>query len=69
MHGVILIPRNLSLTRFRVRGWSIRLEEIYDIQGWRRYISKDISQDDDDEDITQTPSEERFEIPKIKLFI
>jgi len=30
---------------------------------------QDISQDEDDEDLTQTPSEEHFEIPKIKLFI
>jgi len=69
MHGIILIPRNLSLTRFRVRGWSIKLEEIYDVEGWLRYLYKDISQDEDDEDLTQTPSEEHFEIPKIKLFI
>jgi len=49
MHGIILIPRNLSLTRFRVRGWSIKLEEIYDVEGWLRYLYKDISQDEDDE--------------------
>jgi len=40
MHGIILIPRNLSLTRFRVRGWSIKLEEIYDVEGWLRYYTR-----------------------------
>lgn len=64
-HGIVTIPNNVSLTRFRVRGWSIKLEEIYDYSGWCKYINKD---QDEDEDLTVTPQEEVFEIPKIKLF-
>lgn len=66
MHGIIRIPTDVSLNRFRVRGWSIKLEEIYDYQGWLKYINKDLIEDDD---LTITPKDEQFEIPKIKLFV
>jgi len=66
VHGIIRIPVDVSLTRFRVRGWSIKLEEIYDVKGWTKYIHKD--QEDSEIDITDTPEDERFIIPKIKLF-
>jgi len=65
MHGIVRVPVMTSMTRFRVRGWSIRLEELYDSQGWLDYINKDQM---DDDDLTQTPEDERFDIPKIKLF-
>lgn len=64
MHGIVRVPVTTSMTRFRVRGWSIRLEELYDPQGWIDYINKDQV----DEDLTLTPEDERFDIPKIKLF-
>jgi len=67
MHGVIIIPKNTSLVRFRVRGWSIRLDEIYDYNGWIQYINKD-QNSDADTDLEDTPVEERFAMPKIKLF-
>jgi len=65
LHGIVRIPIETSLIRFRVRGWSIKLEEIYDYAGWMRYINKDA---EEDEDLTITPKEEYFPIPKIKLF-
>lgn len=51
MHGIVSIPKSANLVRFRVRGWSIRLEEIYDLDGWNKYINKDNKDNkDSDED-------------------
>lgn len=41
MHGIIQIPAKTYMDRFRVRGWKMHLEEIYDLDGWRRYMQKE----------------------------
>lgn len=66
MHAFVEIPRDVSLLRFRVRGWSIKLEEIYDAMGWLEYIMKD--QPFEQQDLTETPKDEVFIPPKKRLF-
>lgn len=41
MHGVLVIPRGYNMLKFRVRGWKIHLEEIYDLIGWHAYMAKE----------------------------
>jgi len=65
MHGIIRVPINLSLMRFRVRGWSIKLEELYDLDGWIKYINKDQVIDDE---YIDPPDDPDFIMPNKKLF-
>lgn len=49
MHGVVLIPDGFNFKRLRYRGWHFLLVEIYDYQGWIKYIEKDkVTQTDRD---------------------
>jgi len=41
MHGIFQIPKKFNLKRFRIRGWKMHLEEIYDYDGWKRYMAKE----------------------------
>lgn len=41
MHGIIEIPKHVPMRRFRVRGWNIKLDELYNEEGWRYYMLKD----------------------------
>lgn len=41
MHGVLEISKKQDKRVFRVRGWNIYLEEIYNRQGWQYYMMKD----------------------------
>jgi len=41
MHGILEIPKNAKMFRFRTRGWRLHLEEIYDYAGWNRYMMKE----------------------------
>jgi len=41
MHGILEIPRGYNMLKFRVRGWKIHLEEIYDLIGWHAYMAKE----------------------------
>ena len=41
MHGILEIPRFFNMKRFRVRGWKMHLEEIYDLIGWHAYMAKE----------------------------
>lgn len=47
-HGVLTKPKKVKNERFRVRGWSMRLEELYDNLGWMSYITKDQPNEVDD---------------------
>lgn len=40
-HGIIEVSKALDLRRFRIRGWKMYLEEIYDQLGWLMYTIKD----------------------------
>lgn len=57
MHGILEIPKKQNLKVFRVRGWNIKLEELYNEDGWRFYMLKDqkcredIEEIDDDDPI------------------
>jgi len=65
LHGIVRVPICYPFTRFRVRGWSIRLEEIYDLAGWLKYIRKDQLLEDDGID---SPIDNDFKMPTKKLF-
>lgn len=49
-HGVMNIPVKFNLKRLRVRGWNILVNEITDLKGWKRYMSKYQSYSDPDID-------------------
>lgn len=40
LHGVFLIPKKFNMKQFRVRGFHMKLDEIYDKVGWDAYMSK-----------------------------
>lgn len=40
-HGIVSVPEKYYLNKFRIRGWKLHLEEIYDKAGWLKYIKKD----------------------------
>jgi hypothetical protein len=41
MHGIIEVPHTTSMQLFRVRGWKMYLEEIWNVEGWRAYMAKE----------------------------
>lgn len=64
LHALIKVPTCYPFTRFRVRGWSIKLVEIYDLDGWIKYINKDKEVDND----CDSPIDVDFTMPSKKLF-
>lgn len=70
-HGIVRICNSIGLHRFRVRGWSLVLEELYDRYGWVRYITKDQHKDCGDSDPFDGDDYEPngdFKMPTKKLF-
>lgn len=65
-HGVVKIFKSTSLKRFRVRGWNIRLEELYDPLQWDLYLNK--NQDELLPDMIDPPDPDDFKFPMYKLF-
>lgn len=49
MHGILEIPKQINFNLFRVRGWNIKLEELYDKTGWKYYMMKSQKSEDDNE--------------------
>jgi len=41
MHGVLEMHRTVNMKYFRVRGWKLHLERIWNLDGWQRYIMKE----------------------------
>lgn len=41
MHGILSIPKWFNMKKFRIRGWKMHLEEIWDVNGWRAYMAKE----------------------------
>lgn len=41
MHGILEVPKRCFMNKFRIRGWKMHLEEIYDYDGWKRYMAKE----------------------------
>lgn len=64
VHGFIKIAQDVNLIRFRIRGWSIKLVEVFDEPGWYRYIHKNNGDDVD----TPIDCDDTFVMPKKKLF-
>jgi len=50
LHALVEIPKSYQLIKLRRRGWSIKIDEIYNKEGWLKYINKDQN---------MTPSEEQ----------
>lgn len=50
MHGVVQIPDGFNMKTLKIRGWHLFLREIFDPQGWQKYIIKEqlelVSDDD-----------------------
>lgn len=42
MHGVLEIPINTYMLKFRVRGWKMHLKEIWNYAGWQQYMAKEV---------------------------
>lgn len=63
LHGIISIPKGFYRKKLMMSGLHLKLEEIYDIDGWRRYCKK--SQPNTDEN---SEEDELIEIPKKSLF-
>lgn len=41
MHGVLEVPINAYMLKFRVRGWKMLLKEIWNYAGWQQYMAKE----------------------------
>lgn len=41
-HGVMDVPTEFNMDRFRVHGWNIKYDLIYNYTNWVNYITKDI---------------------------
>lgn len=66
-HGTILIPTKFNLKKLRVRGWNIKIIEVFDHISWTNYITKDQPVPDGD-DGTPVPPEHDICMPLRKLF-
>lgn len=67
VHGTILVPRAFKLKKLRVRGWNIKLVEVFDHISWNNYIRKDQPPESEDDD-TPVPPEHDICTPLRKLF-
>lgn len=67
IHGIIEIPRGLNLNRFRTRGYHVHLEEMYNRDGWLKYINKHVLSEVDQDDGSD-PDPENNKVYKKKLF-
>lgn len=52
MHGIIEI-KTKNLNMFRVRGWHLHLEELYNAAGWRFYMMKERKVKQDNKSLLQ----------------
>lgn len=77
-HGIIYLRKGFYRRKLVVRGYHMKLEELYDRAGWIRYIEKDLKykhyeeqakelSDELIEDV-MTPRSRRSSIPKFRLF-
>lgn len=41
MHGTIEVPNKVQMYKFRVRGWRLHLEQLWDRVGWQSYMAKE----------------------------
>lgn len=41
MHGIILVRKNFYLKKLCMKGYHVKFEELYDYDGWVKYITKD----------------------------
>jgi len=41
LHAVAKLPDGFNFKQLRIRGWNLRLVEIYDEEGWKKYCEKD----------------------------
>jgi len=61
-HGTLGVPKKFNMKKFRVRGWSMVMCEVYDSWGWTQYLLKDQAPTKDVNDPDNDP------LPKRKLF-
>lgn len=60
-HGVIYVPKTFYRKRLEFKGFHLKLEQIYDLQGWIRYITKDqLKIELFAQDCLENPPEEKF---------
>lgn len=70
VHGILSVPKGVDLKRFRVRGWRMYLDELYDELGWKMYYMKEqrIRLDsDNDEELKEV--QKVIDTHKKKLFL
>lgn len=41
LHGVVSIPEGFNFKTLMIRGWHFHIVEIYDPEGWQRYLAKE----------------------------
>jgi len=41
MHGILQVPKDRNMIKFRVRGWKMHMVEIYSRDGWIQYMQKE----------------------------
>lgn len=44
-HGTFLNASPVQEKMLRTRGWNIKLKDVYDLNGWFKYITKDVAPD------------------------
>lgn len=66
-HGIIYLPKGFFRKRIIVKGFHLKLEELYNREGWIRYIHKDVKWEDY-EDLEPPDKEELIDMPDKRLF-
>lgn len=68
MHGILEIEKSQKMQYFRVRGWNIKLEELYNPEGWKAYMLKDQVINELENDEESLIEDQPIRVIKKKLF-
>jgi hypothetical protein len=66
-HGILYLPKGFFRKRIILKGFHLKLEELYNKAGWIRYIHKDIKWEDY-EDMEPPEQDDLIEMPTKRLF-
>lgn len=69
-HGIIYLKKGFYRKRVSLKGFHVKLEELYNKAGWLKYIHKDVPPEQwpDDYSDEYIEDQEQMEMPKKRLF-
>lgn len=61
-HGILYLPKGFWRKRIMVHGYHIKLVEVYNKEGWIKYIHKDVHWEDyeDEDELIEMPTRSLF---------